>query len=45
MVTFNEQAWSLSNERRHKPTDVDQFMDAVRQIDEFFIHVARLPGR
>ena len=28
-----------------KPTDVDQFMGAVRQIDEFFVHVARLPGR
>ncbi len=28
-----------------KPTDVDQFLDAVRQIDEFFVQVARLPGR
>jgi CheY-like chemotaxis protein len=26
-----------------KPVDVDQFMTAVRQIDEFFIQVARLP--
>jgi CheY-like chemotaxis protein len=26
-----------------KPVDVDQFMTAVRQIDEFFIQVVRLP--
>jgi CheY-like chemotaxis protein len=26
-----------------KPVDVDQFMSAVRQIDEFFIRVVRLP--
>jgi CheY-like chemotaxis protein len=26
-----------------KPVDVDQFMRAVRQIDEFFTQVARLP--
>jgi CheY-like chemotaxis protein len=26
-----------------KPVDVDQFMNAVRQIDEFFIQVVRLP--
>jgi CheY-like chemotaxis protein len=26
-----------------KPVDVDQFMKAVRQIDEFFIQVVRLP--
>ncbi|MCW2560456.1 MAG: response regulator receiver protein [Mycobacterium sp.] len=26
-----------------KPVDVDQFMTAVRQIDEFFIQVAQLP--
>ncbi|MDT4998827.1 MAG: hypothetical protein QOK12_932 [Mycobacterium sp.] len=26
-----------------KPVDVDQFMRAVRQIDEFFIQVVRLP--
>jgi CheY-like chemotaxis protein len=26
-----------------KPVDVDQFMSAVRQIDEFFIQVVRLP--
>jgi CheY-like chemotaxis protein len=26
-----------------KPVDVDQFMGAVRQIDEFFIQVVRLP--
>ena len=26
-----------------KPVDVDQFMNAVRQIDEFFLQVVRLP--
>ena len=26
-----------------KPVDVDQFMNAVRQIDEFFVQVVRLP--
>jgi len=26
-----------------KPVDVDQFMSAVRQIDEFFVKVVRLP--
>jgi CheY-like chemotaxis protein len=26
-----------------KPVDLDQFMNAVRQIDEFFIQVVRLP--
>ena len=28
-----------------KPVDLDQFMSAVRQIDEFFVQVVRLPGR
>ncbi|MDA4106752.1 response regulator [Mycolicibacterium holsaticum] len=28
-----------------KPVDLDQFMNAVRQIDEFFVQVVRLPGR
>jgi CheY-like chemotaxis protein len=28
-----------------KPVDFDHFMDAVRQIDEFFVEVVRLPGR
>ncbi|BBY77832.1 two-component system response regulator [Mycolicibacterium parafortuitum] len=27
-----------------KPVDLDQFMSAVRQIDEFFVQVVRLPG-
>jgi CheY-like chemotaxis protein len=27
-----------------KPVDLDQFMTAVRQIDEFFVEVVRLPG-
>ena len=27
-----------------KPVDIDQFMKAVRQIDEFFVQVVRLPG-
>jgi two-component system response regulator len=27
-----------------KPVDLDQFMTAVRQIDEFFVQVVRLPG-
>jgi two-component system response regulator len=27
-----------------KPVDLDQFMGAVRQIDEFFVQVVRLPG-
>lgn len=27
-----------------KPVDLDQFMNAVRQIDEFFLQVVRLPG-
>jgi CheY-like chemotaxis protein len=26
-----------------KPVDIDQFMSAVRQIDEFFVQVVRLP--
>ena len=26
-----------------KPVDLDQFMTAVRQIDEFFVQVVRLP--
>jgi CheY-like chemotaxis protein len=28
-----------------KPVDLDQFMRAVRQIDEFFVQVVRLPGQ
>lgn len=28
-----------------KPVDLDQFIRAVRQIDEFFVSVVRLPGR
>ncbi|BBY81466.1 response regulator [Mycolicibacterium pulveris] len=28
-----------------KPVDLDQFMKAVRQIDQFFVQVVRLPGR
>lgn len=28
-----------------KSVDVDQFMDTVRQIEEFFVQVARLPSR
>lgn len=28
-----------------KPVDLDQFIAAVRQIDEFFVTVVRLPGR
>ncbi|MFD5113632.1 response regulator [Streptomyces sp. NPDC058220] len=28
-----------------KPVDLDQFIKAVRQIDEFFVSVVRLPGR
>jgi two-component system response regulator len=28
-----------------KPVDLDQFTAAVRQIDEFFLTVVRLPGR
>jgi CheY-like chemotaxis protein len=27
-----------------KPVDLNQFMNAVRQIDEFFVQVVRLPG-
>jgi len=27
-----------------KPVDFDQFMNAVRQIDEFFVQVVKLPG-
>ena len=27
-----------------KPVDLDQFMKAVQQIDEFFVQVVRLPG-
>jgi len=26
-----------------KPVDLDQFMSAVRQIDEFFVQVVKLP--
>ncbi len=28
-----------------KPVDLDQFMAAIRQIDDFFISVVKLPGR
>jgi CheY-like chemotaxis protein len=28
-----------------KPVDFDRFLDVVRQIDEFFVTVVRLPGR
>ena len=28
-----------------KPVDFDRFMTVVRQIDEFFVTVVRLPGR
>jgi len=28
-----------------KPVDLDQFMAVIRQIDEFFVTVVRLPGR
>ena len=28
-----------------KPVDVDQFISAVRQIDEFFVSVVKLPRR
>lgn len=28
-----------------KPVDLDQFINAVRQIDEFFVQVVRLPSR
>ena len=28
-----------------KPVDFDRFIDVVRQIDEFFVEVVRLPSR
>jgi CheY-like chemotaxis protein len=28
-----------------KPVDFDRFLDVVRQIDDFFVTVVRLPGR
>nr|WP_202446059.1 MULTISPECIES: response regulator [Streptomyces] len=28
-----------------KPVDLEQFIGAVRQIDDFFVSVVRLPGR
>ena len=28
-----------------KPVDLDQFMSAVRQIDEFFVQVVKLPNQ
>jgi two-component system response regulator len=28
-----------------KPVDLDQFMAAIRQIDDFFVTVVKLPGR
>ncbi|MCZ1075277.1 MULTISPECIES: response regulator [Rhodococcus] len=28
-----------------KPVDFDQFADVIRKIDNFFLHVVRLPGR
>lgn len=28
-----------------KPVDFDAFIRVVRQVDEFFLTVARLPGR
>ena len=27
-----------------KPVDFDRFVEVVRQIDEFFVSVGRLPG-
>jgi CheY-like chemotaxis protein len=27
-----------------KPVDFDRFIDVVRQIDEFFVSVVKLPG-
>jgi hypothetical protein len=27
-----------------KPVDFDRFVEVIRQIDEFFITVVRLPG-
>jgi len=27
-----------------KPVELEQFMDAIRQIDDFFVQVVRLPG-
>ena len=27
-----------------KPVDFDRFVEVIRQIDEFFISVVRLPG-
>ena len=27
-----------------KPVDIDQFLNAVRQIDDFFLHIVRLPA-
>jgi DNA-binding NarL/FixJ family response regulator len=28
-----------------KPVDFEQFINVVRQIDDFFVTVVRLPGR
>jgi DNA-binding NarL/FixJ family response regulator len=28
-----------------KPVDLDRYIDAVRQIDNFFVQVVRLPPR
>ncbi len=28
-----------------KPVDFDRFIEVVRQIDEFFVSVVKLPGR
>jgi two-component system response regulator len=28
-----------------KPVDIDQFIAAIKQIDEFFVQVVRLPGQ
>jgi DNA-binding NarL/FixJ family response regulator len=28
-----------------KPVDFERFIDVVRQIDDFFVTVVRLPGR
>ncbi|MGW5582343.1 response regulator, partial [Micromonospora chokoriensis] len=28
-----------------KPVDLERFMDAIRQIDEFFVSVVKLPPR
>jgi DNA-binding NarL/FixJ family response regulator len=51
LTTSSEQEDVLRSYNLHanayvtKPVDLDQYMAAIRQIDNFFVQVVRLPRR